>query len=258
MRRYLALLGLSLVVLPGCIGGDFGDGDAVQQTVHAAFVIAPHAEVRVDNVSGFVHVVPWSRRTIDVVARKYAGDTSALSNTSIDITHDGNPASYVEIRTRYLHEGIFLWGNSSASVDYTVHVPADVMLHVSNVSGDVRASGIAGSVDVSEISGDVDLARIDGDVRVATVSGSVDATLLHMDDGRHVDVGAVSGSLNVSIPPRSGAYVTADSISGSFDSDFDVPTHERTVGVSASGRIGDGSGTIDMHTVSGSMTLSKT
>lgn len=258
MRRYLALVGLSLVMLPGCIEGDFSSGDAVHQTIHVAFALAPHAEVRITNISGFVNVIPWKRQTIDIVAHKRAGDRAELQRTTVDISHDGSPASFIEVRTRYLHEGFFFWGDSGANVDYTIHVPANIALHIGNVSGDVQASGIVGDVDVSEVSGDVELTRVDGDVRVHTVSGSVTASLTSMKDGRHADIEAVSGSLHLAIPPRSGAYVNADSISGSFESDFDVPTHERTVGVSASGRIGDGSGTIEMHTISGSMTLSKT
>lgn len=257
MRCYLALVALSLVALPGCIEGDFGNGDAVHQTVHQRIAVSPNAEVDVVNVSGFVNVIPWSRQSVDVVARKHGDDETQLQQTAIAITHDGNPASDVEIRTRYRHD-YFFFGNSGASVDYTIHVPHDVDLRIENVSGDVRASGIAGRVTINEVSGDVDLARIDGDLRVHTVSGSVDASLLHMGNGRTVEVEAVSGSLHVAIPPGSGASVTADSISGSFDSDFNIPTHERTVGVSASGRIGNGSGSIDMHTISGSMTISKT
>lgn len=245
------------LLLPGCADDDFG-GDSVHQVVHQRFALATNAHVRVGNISGFIVVVPWNQQAIDIVGRKYGSDVDQLSRTAIEITRDATPASDVSIETHYHHRGFAFWGNSGASVDYTIHVPKDVTLSLNDVSGHVRVSGITGSVEINNVSGDVEAMRIDGDLSIHTVSGSIDASLLHMSGQRHVGIEAVSGSEHLSIPPNSGAVVSAASISGGFDSDFNVPTHERTVGVEAGGRIGDGSGTIEMRTISGSMTLSKT
>lgn len=256
MRRSLALIAFVALVLPGCVDDDFG-GDSVHQTVHENIALAANAHVRVGNVSGFIVVVPWNRQAIDVVAHKYGSDVDQLSRTAIEITHDATPAIDVSIETHYQHHGFIFWGNSGASVDYTIHVPKDVTMTLADVSGHIRVSGIAGDVEINNVSGDVEAMRIDGDLSIHTVSGSIDASLLHMSGQRHVGIEAVSGSEHLSIPPNSGAVVSAASISGGFDSDFDIPTHERTVGVQAGGRIGDGSGTIELRTISGSMTLSK-
>jgi DUF4097 and DUF4098 domain-containing protein YvlB len=259
MRRSLALLALAALVLPGCFESDYdGGGDTVHQTVHERFAVAPNAHVTVGNISGSIVVTPWAGHEIDILARKRADEDEALHRTAIEITHEGTPADDVEIHTRYLHEGFFFWGGSSADVDYTIRVPKDVTIEISNVSGDVRVSGIDGTVRVNNVSGEVEAMHIDGNLRIHTVSGIIDASLVQMSGNRDADMEAVSGSIRLAVPPHSSAYVTARSISGDFDSDFNVPTQQHTVGVEATGRIGSGSGTIEMRTISGSMTLSKT
>lgn len=256
--RFLWLAVPAALLLAGCVdAGDFSDGDAVHQTIHRSIALAPHADIRIGNVSGSIVVVPWARRTIDIVARKHAVDMAAMRSTTIVVTSDGTPATYVDVHTHYGRHWALFWGESGADVEYTIHVPRDVSMTLDDVSGNIRVSGVSGAVSVNDVSGDVEALRIDGDLRVHTVSGSTEASLLSMGGGRDVVIGAVSGSIHLTVPPNAGANVDASSISGSFDSDFNVPTHERMVGVDAGGRIGNGDGTIELKTISGSMTLSK-
>ncbi len=258
MRRSLALLALAVLSLSGCIVEDDGGGDFVHQTVHERFALARNAHIRVGNVSGSILVVPWTNRAIDIVARKESDDSDALHRTAIEITHDGTPATDVDVETHYHRDGFFWFGGSGANVDYTLHVPSDVSLRLSNVSGNIRVSDVTGDVDANAVSGDVNAKNLGGELHVRTVSGSVEASVTRMNQDSYVSIEAVSGSIDLAIPSRSSASVTADSISGDFDSDFNIPTEHRTVGVQANGNIGSGAGTIELKTISGSMTLSKT
>ncbi len=257
MRSLLAALA-PILLLSACITTDFGSGDAVQSTLHERFAVTRGAFVSVENVSGPVVVIPWSRPLIDIVARKHSDDVGAVRNTEVEITRDGTPASDVEIHTRYPHEGFVLWGNNGASVDYTLHVPRSVVLHVENVSGAVRVAGLNGEVTIDNVSGDVAATNIGGNVRINTVSGTIDASVARMRPSTDIDVAAVSGSISLAVPPKSGAIVSAQSVSGDFDSTFPIVAHRQAVGFDANGRIGDGSGSIRMRTISGSITLSKT
>ncbi len=258
MRSLLVALA-PVLLLSACFTTDFGsDGDAVQSRLHERFALAPHAQVHVENVSGPIEIIPWNRRQIDIVARKHSDDVSAVRNTVIEITREGTPVSYVEVQTRYPHEGFVFWGHNGASVDYTLHVPRDAVLRIRNVSGDVSVAGLNGNVTIDNVSGDVTATGLGGDVRIRTVSGTIDASLARMPENTEVDVAAVSGSVDLAIPPKSGAVVNAQSISGNFDSTFPIVARHQTVGFEANGRIGDGSGTIQLQTISGSITLSKT
>jgi DUF4097 and DUF4098 domain-containing protein YvlB len=125
------------------------------------------------------------------------------------------------------------------------------------VSGDIEANGINGDVDVNEVSGDVEVMHNGGSATVHSVSGAVDVSMSHMDAEHRATIEAVSGSIRLVIPPNSGAVVTARSISGGFHSDFNIPTHPQTVGTSAGGTIGNGAGSIDVSTISGSIAIEK-
>jgi hypothetical protein len=255
MRRSLALLAFIALALPGCVDTSFG-GDAVHQTLHEAFATTPTAHIRVRNVAGFIRIVPWARREIDVVARKRGSTIAAVRRTSVVITHDGTPATEVDISTQYPHGSLLFWGDS-ASVDYTIHVPRQARLDVADVSGDVTANGVAGDLNVSNVSGDVTAMRSGGNLRIQTVSGSINASMLHVGSDNTASMGTVSGEIDLAVPANSSADVRAESISGDFSSDFNVPRRHRTVGVQADGTIGGGAGSIDLRTISGSITLSK-
>lgn len=260
MPRTFAIVALlASLALAGCVEWD-SQAERVQAGVHERFAVTPNAQVRIENVAGPIVVVPWSRPAIDIVATKHASDARNLRLITIEVARDGTPVSDVDIRTHYAHMGFFGipgFGRSGGTVDYTVHVPTGAWLHVANVSGDIRVSGMSNDVEVNEVSGDITAMHLGGDATIHAVSGSIDASLRHMGDGQRVHLDTVSGSISLGVPPNSSAVVSAQSISGSFHSDFPIPAHQQTVGVSAQGRIGNGAGSIEMRSISGSLTLSK-
>ncbi len=243
------------LVLAGCVSVDFGS-DRVRSTTHEHFAVTQNAHVSVKNVSGYITIIPWNRPVLDIVAVKRGADAESLSRMTIDVSRDRVPASDVDIETHYPNEGFSFWGHNG-SVDYTIHVPAGVSLQLANVSGDVQADGIGGDVDVEEVSGDVEILRNGGSVSVHAVSGSIEVSMTRMGADRRASLEAVSGSIRLVIPPNSGAVVSAHSISGGFHSDFPIPSHSETVGTSADGTIGNGAGSIELSTISGSMRIEK-
>ncbi len=121
--------------------------------------------------------------------------------------------SRLEIRTVYPR--VSGSRSLSASVDYTITVPATASVAAKTVSGDVSVTGVRGEVRAESVSGDIDVAQtpnlataktVSGDVRardigsttgltLSTVSGSVIATALKV---RTLEAGSVSGDLDLS------------------------------------------------------------
>ena len=219
--------------------------------VHESFAAASDVSIRIENVSGRILVRPSNGNTVDITAVKRALDPDALANIRIEISKDGDPVTSVSVRTRFEHHA-----NKAESVEYTVTAPRRAKLRLSNVSGDVTADGFSSDVRVNTVSGDVHVTDTDGNIKINTVNGSIIASLLHMGDSRSAALHTVNGSIDLSVPKNSSASVRANSIAGKFHSDFPLTATSQIVGTQVRGSIGDGSGSIDLASVDGSLTLS--
>jgi DUF4097 and DUF4098 domain-containing protein YvlB len=142
----------------------------------------------------------------------------------------------VEVRTIYPRRNPGRGNGISASVDYTIAVPADTAVTLKSVSGDLAISNVKGEVRVEAVSGNVTVTNtpnvaaaktVSGDVTardigtqttlvLGTVSGTVIGTGLRV---RTLEAGSVSGDVRLS-----GSQVErleARSVSGNIE--FDAP-----------------------------------
>lgn len=256
MFRVLAAGALVALALSGCVEYDFGDdGDAIHAVVHERFSARSDVSVSVANVSGDVRILPWNQGLVDIVAVKSASSAEGLRRVTVEIERDQSPAESVSIRTHYVNEW---FGHSSGSVDYTVHVPRGTSVDVSEVSGDVTATGLRGDVHVHSVSGNVTALRVGGNLTVHSVSGDVHVSMLRMDAGREADVDTVSGDIHLGVPATATAFVDANTLSGDFDSPWPLQAQREMVGVQVRGAIGHGGGDITLKSISGDIHLERT
>jgi DUF4097 and DUF4098 domain-containing protein YvlB len=188
----------------------------VEQTdrVSETHKVGADAVLDVSHVSGDVRVNTGKTNEIRIEAVKRVRHRNTdegkrlLGLLRVDVTQTG---SRLEIRTIYPRTS----GRSlSASVDYTITVPATAAISVKTVSGDVAVNGVRGEVRAETVSGDVDVVEtpnlviakaVSGDVRardigtatsltLSTVSGSVIASALKV---RTLEAGSVSGNVEL-------------------------------------------------------------
>ncbi len=224
--RYFALL--AALSLTGCIDATTFSSHNVEMRIHRTLPAAGAAQLRVVNVSGSINVIAWDRQSVDVSALVYGADQGAVDRTHV-ITQGG---SHMTVKTEYESGGMF--GNhNGAEVDYTIRVPKTLPVSVTNISGPTTLTGLAGDVDASEI------------------SGRLDATLGRLTGTRSVHMNAISGHITVRIARNSNARVNASTLRGSVNLFFPSDMHQGVVGNSATGRIGSGTSSMTLHTVSG-------
>jgi DUF4097 and DUF4098 domain-containing protein YvlB len=215
------------MALAGCSVSLGDEGNSIHSRQHRTFA-AVHF-VRVQNVSGPITISGSNSDTVAVDATLHAGSQDAINRTHVEYDRHGDS---LDVSTRYDKSGWF--GNSNgAGVDYTISVPAKTDVEVENVSGPITIRGVS------------------GDVRASQVSGPVRAALGRIDGSRDVNIKAVSGMIALSITRNSSATLNAESISGGVHAFFPTDEHKGVVGSSIRGRIGGGSGSIDLSTVSG-------
>jgi Putative adhesin len=229
MKRIIPGAVAAFLTLTGC-SVSFGDeGSSITSHQHRTFP-AVHF-VRVQNVSGPITIAASNGNSIVVDATLRAGSQGAIDRTHVDYDEHGDS---LDVSTRYDKTGWF--GNSrGAGVDYSITVPARTDVEVENVSGPITIRGVA------------------GDVRASQVSGPVHVALGRVDGSREVNIKAVSGTIGVAIARNSSATLHAESISGDVHAFFPTDEHKGVVGSSIRGRIGGGSGSIDLSTVSGAI-----
>lgn len=187
-----------------------------EQTERFTQTVKVGAEGALDlqNVSGDVRVTTGRGNEIQIEAIKRVRHRNAdearrlLGQLRIEVTQVGNR---VEVRTVYPRSS---GRGVSASVDYTIVVPASGAVSLKTISGDVAVTGVRGEVRGETVSGNVQVTStpnlvfaktISGDVNardisaaatltLTTVSGSVIATGLKV---RALEAGSVSGNLHL-------------------------------------------------------------
>ena len=176
--------------------------------------VSSDASLDLSHVSGDVRVNTGRANEIRIEAVKRVRHRDAeegkrlLGLLRVDINQIG---SRLEIRTMYPRTST---RSLSASVDYTITVPANAAISIKTVSGDVAVNGVRGEVRAETVSGDVDVVEtpnlalakaVSGDVRardigtetsllLSTVSGSVIASALKV---RTLEAGSVSGNVEL-------------------------------------------------------------
>ena len=234
-------------------GGFFDRGDRVRVSDGGSGMEA-HADLRVS--------VPAGRRVAIhlAVGRIMAEnvDGRILLDTHAGGVRARNMAGHLTIDT----------GSGSVEVD-----GMDGALLVDTGSGPVRVSGVQGEdvtidtgsggvgadgitarrIEIDTGSGGIDLrSSAAEDIRLDTGSGSVDAELTRDVDRLVIDTG--SGSVTLALPEDAGARLEIETGSGGIDVDFPVMVSRRARD-ELRGEIGDGRGSIEIDTGSGSVRI---
>lgn len=214
MRSTLSALACvaALTVLPAC------SFSPVHETVHRSVPAAGSPTIHVDNSVGGVTIRGWEKPTVDVVAIKSARSLDDLKNIAIDVESRGSGVSITTVN----NGGGNFW---SGGVKYTIMVPADTSIDVTNGTGGIRISGVQGNV----------VAR--------TSTGGMTADLGRVDGKRNIDMQVTTGGIDVTIARDSSATVDMHASVGGVKSDF------------SGDRIGTGSGRIRLETTTGGVTL---
>jgi DUF4097 and DUF4098 domain-containing protein YvlB len=204
--------------------------ERVHEEFHQSLGAGAAPSVRVDNLAGSVRIDAWSKPDVDVRATKYGYDARELRSITIAIRKEG---SAVSIATNYggeMHRG---------GVRYRISVPENASLNISNVAGTVDVAGVR------------------GDVTVQTQAGTIAADLGTVTANRSVNLAATTGAIRLAIARDSNASVAAHSTVGEFSSEIPgiSASRENVVGVRAAGKIGSGSGRIELSTTTGAITL---
>jgi len=215
------------------------------------YTIAPGSQIRIWTISGDVVIQGYDGQDIVVT-----GFTVGRDRDRVQILDTSGP-DRIDLGVRYARDC-----RCDASVNFKVRVPRTVSYsydRVLSVSGDVSLTDVTGQIKAESTSGDVMIKNVSGVVSATTTSGSVDVSIGRIEGSGSMRFSSTSGSVRVIAPADLDAMVDMSTISGTLKTDFAISVQERRYGPgqSARGRLGAGTSSIRITSVSGKVSLTK-
>ena len=189
-----------------------------------------------------------------------SGDLSLLQIHEVDSYHGPMICVVYPYYQDTCNSGSITLHSNDLQVQFTISLPAGVLLDASDVNGDIRVNGVTAPLTLSTVNGRLDLAGI-GAVRGSTVNGSITAAYDAFDWTGKANLSTVNGSIDVTLPATASAAIHASTVSGSVSSDF--PLQVQGLGLFCSpggvlkGTLGSGGRDLNLSTVNGSVHIRK-
>ncbi len=123
------------------------------------------ASLKVENVSGFIHVETWNKAEVHI------GGELGEDVEKLEIKGDANKLTVDVILPRRRGRGRESWAR------LTLKVPEGVRLQVSTVSADIKVTDSAGSIELASVSGEITASGEMKEAEIQSVSGDLDLAL---------------------------------------------------------------------------------
>lgn len=248
--KALVALGAALF-LAACIDGAGLPG--IQDTVVETRALDPGGAFTLENVNGRVTVATWSEPKVKIEATKTAVSEARLRELRVEIDGEGRR---VDVRTR-MPGGGWLFGGGGSRVEYRITVPEGARVRVGTVNGSLEVSGVAGELRASTTNGSIEVTDAAGAVEASSVNGGIRARYRVVDSESRHRFWTTNGSINVSVGPGAGGRVEASTVNGSIENELPLESTSRATRRRLEGRLGKGSGSLQLNTVNGSIHLRK-
>jgi hypothetical protein len=267
MTRNTFILGAGLLL---ALSGVPGPLEGQDDTFEWQGQIPQGETIELRGISGDITAVLATGSQVEVLATK-RGRRSDFGEVDIEVVDEGDRIVVCAVYGSWNHdrgtcdhreweddERERRWGDDglNVSVDFEVRVPAGVRFEGTTVSGDVEATDLRSEVSATTVSGDVRVSTSEV-AWATTVNGYLDVEM-GSDDWEKLEFSTVSGDITLRLPSGIGADVRFSSLSGDFESDFDLTGETRRgrwIGSRVRGTIGEGGRTLRLNTVSGDVSV---
>ena len=218
--------------------------------------VAGHSRIHLDAVNG------------EIVITGQPGATSVTVTAELQV---GSNVSRLDAETGLIQLGVLVADGSDEIfvqtlqpknldgrqyiVNYTITVPSDLAVDVTQVNGHVSVSSIESSLFVEVENGNVYLSDIFGFATVSVENGSVDGTVT-LPPGGEIMISTGIGDIDLRIPASTSAELSALVEFGAITWDNIDLLNVVHTNRSLTGTLGDGTGLIDLDTRNGNIDVS--
>jgi DUF4097 and DUF4098 domain-containing protein YvlB len=256
MSKVLKKSLLSLVTFTSLICLSFQVLSQVDEEIEKTFPVTSKTDFSLSNINGAVTINSWSESNIKVLVNISAKTQESRDNVKINMTQHGQQ---VTVSSDYKENG-YHQNKQGAKVDYQVWLPADANLSdIKLINGNLIIRDISGKVDAQVVNGSIKASGLSGNSRISSVNGSVDVLYsLNATNVNNIDVETVNGSIKLYLPESINAAITADTMHGSINTEFDLEAKKNSFfGRNLRGKIGKGGKQVNLDSVNGNIKVLK-
>ena len=214
MKKVLYLATLSLLVyhIPAySINFKFWQKNDIEK-IKKDIPVQKNTQITLFNTQGSYTIKPWNQQKIALEVEK-TGSLDQLKATLIKSKVSGKEASI----TTQLKEG-----ESSAKVTYTLRVPEDASIKITQTRGPVTINGINGDIDVSVEYGSIDIKGSTKTVIAKTGSGKITLKQRKLVEPNSIFLQVHKGSIELYLPRETRASLHANVGRGTISSEHPV------------------------------------
>lgn len=257
-----------MLVISGC-----GEYDRVEQTATNTYDATLYDEFYLETGNGQIQTSVTTDSVITVTLTRWTSGIDARSHLDdISVTVDEDTVTGALTITVILPTIT----TRSYGCDAVVSLPEDIYVALSSSNGNVEVDGHQaglylhssnGSIDMSRTAGDADIETSnegitvdmhEGNIAGHTSNGKVTADVVMPDSAGYCLLSSSNGAMTVAVPDSVGAEILLETSNGNISVDSDL--HVEVIDIDDDrfeGRMGDGSGEIDLDTSNGDVTLKK-
>jgi len=187
----------SLVLFFSLFSGALVLGQTVEKskTLSRSFAVGHDAEIDISNKYGNIHLIPWEQDSIrfEIELKVKGPKQSKVDKTFSYIDFEFQSTKYYII-AKTVFEGSSFWNdvsdltgtifssNTKTTIDYTVYLPVDAALKVSNKYGNIYTTDHSGKVSISLSNGDLKAHHFSGYTTISTEFGN--SSIAKIDEGK--------------------------------------------------------------------------
>lgn len=224
-------------------------------TFNKEFIFSPHGTVTIENIQGPILVKTWNSDKVAITAIIEAKEED-LPLINIDTSIKSDQAL---IKTKYSTES-----KLKATIRYTVMIPETCKLKITTQQGDIKIKQVKGSIS-AETPGLIEIQEAENSVDAQTTYGQIHVHYKRLPLNSMVSLSSVNGSINLSLPSTTQAYLQADTEHGTITTEQEITLKPRIVRLDnqawklfkreVRGTIGNGGSKIKIISKSGNIKL---
>jgi hypothetical protein len=227
--------------------------------------VAAGAAIEVQGINGEIVAEPTGGSEVQVIALKTSRRSDVNSVKMKVVEHAGG----VTICALYPNEdgeypascgpdsdgkGRGRIKNNDVQVNFTVRVPQRVGFVGKTVNGSISATSLNGNVITQTVNGSIKIST-SGYAEAKTINGDISARLGDSNWSNALNFQTINGGINLELPSGLGASIDAETLNGSFSSDFPLSVTTLTGRKHVKGVIGAGGRDLVLRTINGSINL---